>query len=101
MTSAESNSPMLLTSTHCACLFAGGAAPSIADMLSVASDQLAEQLDAAHGSEVVDPSIFRAHAAKYEVSTRVHRGVGWLFVGSRHLARTGGGGGQTSRNVCM
>jgi hypothetical protein len=36
-------------------------------MLAVASDQLAEQLDAAHGSEVVDHSIFRAHAAKYEV----------------------------------
>jgi hypothetical protein len=26
------------------------------------------QLDAAHGSAVVDPSFFRAHAAKYEVS---------------------------------
>jgi hypothetical protein len=49
-------------------------------MLSVASDQLAEQLDAAHGSEVVDPSIFRAHAAKYEVRTRVPRGVSQLFV---------------------
>jgi hypothetical protein len=46
---------------------AGGATPSIDAMLAVASDQLAEQLDAAHGSEVVDPSIFRAHAAKYEV----------------------------------
>lgn len=38
-------------------------------MLAVASDQLAEQLDAAHGSEVVDHGIFRAHAAKYEVRT--------------------------------
>jgi hypothetical protein len=37
-------------------------------MLSVASDQIAEQLDAEKGSSVSDPAIFRAHAAKYEVS---------------------------------
>ncbi|KAF6262603.1 tRNA synthetases class I (C) catalytic domain-containing protein [Scenedesmus sp. NREL 46B-D3] len=49
-----------------AALLAGGASPSIDAMLAVASEQLAEQLDAAHGSEVVDHSIFRAHAAKYE-----------------------------------
>uniref|UniRef100_A0A383W906 cysteine--tRNA ligase n=1 Tax=Tetradesmus obliquus TaxID=3088 RepID=A0A383W906_TETOB len=49
-----------------AALVAGGATPSIEAMLAVASDQLAEQLDAAHGSEVVDHGIFRAHAAKYE-----------------------------------
>ncbi|WIA42642.1 hypothetical protein OEZ86_008612 [Tetradesmus obliquus] len=49
-----------------AALVAGGATPSIDAMLAVSSDQLAEQLDAAHGSEVVDHGIFRAHAAKYE-----------------------------------
>lgn len=36
-------------------------------MLALASDQLAEQLDAQHGSKVSDLNIFRAHAAKYEV----------------------------------
>jgi hypothetical protein len=46
---------------------AGGASPSIEQMLAVASDQLAEHLDAAKGSSVSDHSIFRAHAAKYEV----------------------------------
>eukprot|EP00775_Hariotina_reticulata_P001138 gene1138-1478_t len=40
--------------------------PSIDQMLAVASDQLAEALDAQKGSNVSDPSIFRAHAAKYE-----------------------------------
>eukprot|EP00878_Enallax_costatus_P002111 GHUV01002279.1.p1 GENE.GHUV01002279.1~~GHUV01002279.1.p1 ORF type:complete len:785 (+),score=272.34 GHUV01002279.1:146-2500(+) len=43
-----------------------GSSPGIQQMLAVGSDQLAEQLDAQHGSEVTDLSIFRAHAAKYE-----------------------------------
>jgi hypothetical protein len=62
-------------------------------MLAVASDQLAEHLDAVKGSSVSDHSIFRAHAAKYEVCVCVcvcvcvdtvvvwvgggDRGVGW------------------------
>lgn len=50
-----------------AALTAGSSTPSIERMLAVASDQLAEQLDGQKGSSVVDPSIFRAHAAKYEV----------------------------------
>jgi hypothetical protein len=58
---------LVISVFHVLLVCAGGATPSIDAMLAVASDQLAEQLDAAHGSEVVDPSIFRAHAAKYEV----------------------------------
>eukprot|EP00879_Flechtneria_rotunda_P016738 GHRR01017519.1.p1 GENE.GHRR01017519.1~~GHRR01017519.1.p1 ORF type:complete len:787 (+),score=316.08 GHRR01017519.1:800-3160(+) len=49
-----------------AALLAGPTHPSIEQMLAVASDQLAEQLDAQHGSCVSEVSIFRAHAAKYE-----------------------------------
>jgi hypothetical protein len=44
-----------------------GGNPSIDQMLAVASDQLAESLDAQKGCNVSDPGIFRAHAAKYEV----------------------------------
>lgn len=59
------SSPLLNVS--CCFSRAGGASPSIDQMLSVASDQLAEQLDAQKGSSVSDSAIFRAHAAKYEV----------------------------------
>lgn len=48
--------------------FTAGGSPSIQQMLAIGADQLSEQLDAQHGSEVSDLSIFRAHAAKYEVS---------------------------------
>ncbi|KAF8056247.1 CARS1 [Scenedesmus sp. PABB004] len=47
-------------------LLAGASPPSVDALLGVAGDQLAEALDAAHGSSVTDPGIFRAHAAKYE-----------------------------------
>jgi cysteinyl-tRNA synthetase len=36
-------------------------------ILEVASDFVAEALDKERGSSVTDGSIFRAHAAKYEV----------------------------------
>lgn len=48
----------------------GGGAPTVDELLALAGDQLAEQLDAVHGAGVTDQSIYRAHAAKYEVSTR-------------------------------
>lgn len=46
---------------------AGGAALTVDAVLSVAGDQVAEQIDAREGGQVTDQSIYRAHAAKYEV----------------------------------
>jgi hypothetical protein len=49
--------------------------------------QQQRQLDAAHGSEVVDPSIFRAHAAKYEV--RLWRAAaGYILLSSSSSSST-------------
>jgi hypothetical protein len=45
----------------------GGSPPTVDALLALAGDQLAEALDAKHGAEVTDQSIYRAHAAKYEV----------------------------------
>lgn len=61
-------------------------------MLALASDQLAEQLDAQKGTSVSDPTIFRAHAAKYEVRTRAQMGGG---ISCRLVVDCwcGGGGG--------
>lgn len=59
--------PCSLTFLHSFPNPTGPSSPSIDQMLAVASDQLAEQLDAAKGAGVSDHSIFRAHAAKYEV----------------------------------
>ncbi|KAG2442848.1 hypothetical protein HXX76_002927 [Chlamydomonas incerta] len=44
---------------------AGGAADAEA-LLAVGSDYVAEALDRALGANVTDPTVFRAHAAKYE-----------------------------------
>jgi len=46
------------------------------ELLSLAGDQLAESLDALHGAELTDQSIYRAHAAKYEVRSRCDW-LGW------------------------
>jgi hypothetical protein len=51
----------------------GGGAPSTAALLALAGDQVAEALDAKHGAEVTDQSIYRAHAAKYEVGLAAPR----------------------------
>ncbi len=37
------------------------------EVLAVAGDYVAEVLDKEQGAQVTDASIFRAHAAKYEV----------------------------------
>lgn len=47
-------------------------------MLEIAGDFVAEQLDREGGAEVTDHSIFRAHAAKYEVRHSAH--VNFLSV---------------------
>lgn len=50
----------------------GNSSSSVADILAVAGDQIAETLDADKGASVADHSIFRAHAAKYEVGDLEH-----------------------------
>lgn len=44
-----------------------GGAPTVEAVLALASDQVAEALDGERGAAVQDPSIYRAHAARYEV----------------------------------
>jgi cysteinyl-tRNA synthetase len=42
--------------------------PGQEDVLAVASDALAADLDAQHGTSVTDPAIFRGHAARFEAA---------------------------------
>lgn len=49
---------------------AGSPAEQTATLLRVAGDWVAEALDKELGAAVTDPSIYRAHAEKYEVSKR-------------------------------
>ena len=51
----------------------------MARVVEVAGDYMAEDLDARGGAQVTDQSIFRAHAAKYEV-----RGQGEQSRGGEH-----------------
>ncbi len=53
---------MCLCLCVCMCVTA-----STDDVLSIAGDYVAEALDKEKGAAVTDASIFRAHAAKYEV----------------------------------
>lgn len=46
----------------------GGSSSDTAPVLSIAGDFMADLLDQRLGSSVVEPSIYRAHAAKFEVS---------------------------------
>ena len=55
-------------SSSAACVSPGSAKTDVAAVVSVAGDYIAEALDKERGSSVTDASIFRAHAAKYEVS---------------------------------
>lgn len=45
-----------------------GGTVSVEDVLSVSGDFLAQMLDDEKGASVTDASIFRNHAAKYEVN---------------------------------
>ena len=47
--------------------FTGNVQADVEAILAVASDFIAEALDKELGDDVTDGSIFRAHAAKYEV----------------------------------
>ena len=46
---------------------AGNHASDVGALMAIASDYVAEALDKQLGGDVTDASIFRAHAAKYEV----------------------------------
>jgi hypothetical protein len=70
-------------------LLAAGGAPSVDALLALAGDQVAEVLDAQQGAEVTDQSIYRAHAAKYEVC-RIEEGV-VVQHRSAHAAAARGG----------
>lgn len=46
---------------------AGSPNEQVSAMLSIAADWVAEAVDKERGADVTDPSIYRAHAQKYEV----------------------------------
>lgn len=50
-------------------------------MIEIAGDFMADLLDQRLGSSVVEPSIYRAHAAKFEVSDHM---TSCTCVSSRH-----------------
>lgn len=56
-----------LKTSYC---LAGSPSEQVSAMLSIAADWVAEAVDKERGADVKDPSIYRAHAQKYEVGCR-------------------------------